>query len=149
MNPLTWQNPGQLFVAQDVIKVNIYSVAELRGYKNISHKFKIGPFILNYKISDWISYIMSANTIVTDSYHCMLFCIIFHKNFYVLLNQNKGIKRITDFFDSVCIPSNRIIKSISDLDSLQNIDIDYNIVDEKLSRIRNISIDFLKRNLND
>ena len=30
MNPLTWQNPGQLFVAQDVIKVNIYSVAELR-----------------------------------------------------------------------------------------------------------------------
>ncbi len=43
----------------------------------------------------------------------------------------------------------RIIKSISDLDSLQNIDIDYNIVDEKLSRIRNISIDFLKRNLNE
>lgn len=43
----------------------------------------------------------------------------------------------------------RIIKSISDLDSLQNIDIDYNIVDEKLSRIRNISINFLKRNLND
>ena len=30
MNPLTWQNPGQLFVAQDIIKVNIYSVAELR-----------------------------------------------------------------------------------------------------------------------
>ena len=33
MNPLTWQNPGQLFVAQDVIKVNIYSVAELRDIK--------------------------------------------------------------------------------------------------------------------
>ena len=33
MNPLTWQNPGQLFVAQDVIKVNIYSVAELRMNK--------------------------------------------------------------------------------------------------------------------
>lgn len=31
MNPLTWQNSGQLFVAQDVIKVNIYSVAELRN----------------------------------------------------------------------------------------------------------------------
>ena len=30
MNPLTWQNPGQLFVAQDIIKVKIYSVAELR-----------------------------------------------------------------------------------------------------------------------
>ena len=30
MNPLTWQKPGQLFVAQDIIKVKIYSVAELR-----------------------------------------------------------------------------------------------------------------------
>ena len=35
MNPLTWQNPGQLFVAQDFIKVKIYSVAELRIYNNI------------------------------------------------------------------------------------------------------------------
>ena len=34
MNPLTWQNSGQLFVAQNFIKVKIYSVAELR-YKLI------------------------------------------------------------------------------------------------------------------
>jgi AraC family transcriptional regulator, transcriptional activator of pobA len=27
---LTWQNPEQLFVAQGIIKVKIYSVAELR-----------------------------------------------------------------------------------------------------------------------
>ena len=33
MNPLTWQNPEQLFVAQDIIKVKIYSVAELRVMK--------------------------------------------------------------------------------------------------------------------
>jgi len=40
VNPLTWQNPGplgfaawlvqELFIAQDIIKVKIYSVAELR-----------------------------------------------------------------------------------------------------------------------
>ena len=33
MNPLTWQNSGQLFVAQNFIKVKIYSVAELRNIK--------------------------------------------------------------------------------------------------------------------
>ena len=33
MNPLTWQNSGQLFVAQNFIKVKIYSVAELRILK--------------------------------------------------------------------------------------------------------------------
>ena len=35
MKFLTWQNPEQLFVAQDIIKVKIYSVAELRGMKKI------------------------------------------------------------------------------------------------------------------
>ena len=30
MKFLTWQNPEQLFVAQGIIKVKIYSVAELR-----------------------------------------------------------------------------------------------------------------------
>ena len=39
MNPLTWQNPGQLFVAQDVIKVNIYSVAELRAIMERVHLY--------------------------------------------------------------------------------------------------------------
>ena len=38
MIPLTWQNPGQLFVAQDIIKTKIYSVAELRD--NIPHALK-------------------------------------------------------------------------------------------------------------
>ena len=37
MNPLTWQKPGQLFVAQDIIKVKIYSVAELRLKKEVIH----------------------------------------------------------------------------------------------------------------
>ncbi|WP_308271355.1 hypothetical protein [Prevotella sp.] len=35
MNPLIWQNPGQLFVAQDFIKVKIYSVEELRVRMNL------------------------------------------------------------------------------------------------------------------
>ena len=39
MNPLTWQNPGQLFVAQDVIKINIYSVAELRNIRKYGNLF--------------------------------------------------------------------------------------------------------------
>ncbi|WP_418938771.1 hypothetical protein [Leyella stercorea] len=37
MNPLTWQNPEQLFVAQDIIKVKIYSVAELRIKRLLSN----------------------------------------------------------------------------------------------------------------
>ena len=42
MNPLTWQKPGQLFVAQDIIKVKIYSVAELRIDKGLMNVTYIG-----------------------------------------------------------------------------------------------------------
>ena len=54
MNPLTWQNPGQLFVAQDVIKINIYSVAELRVIKLMTDKqktwywMKCIPWVMKY-----------------------------------------------------------------------------------------------------
>ena len=52
MNPLTWQNPGQLFVAQDVIKVNIYSVAELRLYiyLELNYKKKTNIYCFSYRL---------------------------------------------------------------------------------------------------
>ena len=52
MNPLTWQNPGQLFVAQDVIKVNIYSVAELRFYCLIYYILINPQYIRNHDVAN-------------------------------------------------------------------------------------------------
>ena len=42
MNPLTWQNSGQLFVAQNFIKVKIYSVAELRLFSKLRFHVNMG-----------------------------------------------------------------------------------------------------------
>ena len=47
MNPLTWQNPGQLFVAQDIIKVKIYSVAELRIKKKAASRIRLPCTVKN------------------------------------------------------------------------------------------------------
>ena len=64
MNPLTWQNPGQLFVAQDIIKVNIYSVAELRVCKEqvqlptffLHSSKKISALLIGYSVMDYTFY---------------------------------------------------------------------------------------------
>ena len=58
MNPPTWQNLEQLFVAQDIIKVKIYSVAELRYYRKESF-----IFVINTGMNEEISLNLSFNEI--------------------------------------------------------------------------------------
>lgn len=58
MNPPTWQNLEQLFVAQDIIKVKIYSVAELRHYRKESF-----IFVINTGLNEEISLNLSFNEI--------------------------------------------------------------------------------------
>ena len=57
MNPLTWQKPGQLFVAQDIIKVKIYSVAELRVKKNLAVTVVDDSFLYDRGTDDVIHFL--------------------------------------------------------------------------------------------
>ena len=71
MNPLTWQNPEQLFVAQVLKKIFYNSVAELRvdtyydaGYENEERKETIEFKIYLYKLSkEMYTYLKSLNRI--------------------------------------------------------------------------------------
>ena len=59
MKFLTWQNPEQLFVAQGIIKVKIYSVAELRMNINMTDKIekKEATFAVPYNGEDNNDYV--------------------------------------------------------------------------------------------
>lgn len=39
-------------------------------------------------IGEWVSYIKDCDYVVTDSFHCTLFCIIFNKNFVTIKRAN-------------------------------------------------------------
>ena len=54
-------------------------------------------------IEEWLSLIYHSDFVLTDSFHCMMFCIIFQKNF-VIFNRLKGEKmnnRITSFLKRI------------------------------------------------
>ncbi|GHV12260.1 hypothetical protein AGMMS49938_04460 [Fibrobacterales bacterium] len=42
-------------------------------------------------VSDWLANIDHAEWIITDSFHCAVFCILFHKQFVVIPNRSTGV----------------------------------------------------------
>ena len=48
-----------------------------------------------YAPGDWLSSIRNAEFVFTDSYHGVLFSIIYRKPFYVFLNEGRGTSRFT------------------------------------------------------
>lgn len=67
-----------------------------------ANKHHLKPFILDLQkqvsIEQWLKSFMDAKYIVTDSYHGMVFSIIFNKSYLVVGNSFRGMAR----FDSIC-----------------------------------------------
>ncbi|WP_216936993.1 MULTISPECIES: polysaccharide pyruvyl transferase family protein [unclassified Acinetobacter] len=51
-----------------------------------------------YSVQDWVSSFKMTNFVITDSFHGMVFSIIFNKQFVVLINKDRGADR----FFSLC-----------------------------------------------
>lgn len=104
-----------------------------RNYANYQEKYA-DPI-------DFISLISYADVIITNSFHCMAFSIIMNKSFFVIPRTHQKVNsRMIDFMQSLDI-SDRIINNVQ---SLQNVlDIDYKLVNSKLSIMRKKSIDYL------
>ncbi len=71
--------------------------------QNIAKQNMLIPFVRSIRdenpcsIEQWLRYMRDAKFIYTDSYHGLLFAIIFHKPFYLMYNSFRGNAR----FDSV------------------------------------------------
>ena len=130
--------------------------------KNINHKIIAVPHVLKYVVSDekycdesrfgaspdeWISFIRDAKFVFTDSYHAVIFSIIFKKRFIVM-------KRFRD--DDVASANTRIYEILSklgledriwiggNLKEIAERDIDYDAVYKKLRVHKDVSYEYIK-----
>ena len=89
----------------------------------------------------------NADFVITDSFHGVVFSILFHKQFYCIVNSMRGSTRFTSLLRLLNL-EDRIVSNIGnfDLNSL-NEDIDYGAVDSLLFRERERSLDFLRKAL--
>lgn len=95
-------------------------------------------------IRTWLNSIANAELVVTDSFHCMAFAIIFQKNFIALPGKPERISRLTNLLRKLGI-ENRFCNSIDEAieKEIHKETIDYKMVNQKLKKEKQKSLQFL------
>ena len=94
-------------------------------------------------IEAWLAEFRDADYVVTDSFHGMVFSIIFNKPFSVVMNPSGGNERYISLLSNLGL-MDRIVGDVAVTD-----DIDWTEVERRLDGLRKCSIDFLTHSLGD
>lgn len=97
-------------------------------------------------VDEWISEIKNADFVITDSYHGMVFSIIFEKKFIAIGNASRGMARF-DSLASMLNVSDRVIVNKGQIGDHLFSEIDYSIVNKRLIENRKFSEEFLTKSL--
>lgn len=97
-------------------------------------------------IEQWLSDINNANFVITDSYHGVVFSIIFKKQFAIILNNERGASRFNSLVKTFSL-EDRILNK-NNYNTIINNNIDYDNLYEKLSEEKEKSLAFLINNIN-
>ena len=100
-------------------------------------------------MSQWLQTIQNAEFVVTDSYHGMLFSIVFKKQFVVWVNEKRGATRFISTAQQLGL-QDRLVTDVKNVNEAPwyTEDIDYEAVHAKLAILQEESVAFLKSNLN-
>lgn len=100
-------------------------------------------------IEEWLSSIYHAECVITNSFHCVVFCLLFHKPFRVVLDSLENVGMNDRFYSllSRCNLTNRMqtFESMNLRDEALNIN--WSRTDELISEFSNIGKDFILTNL--
>lgn len=99
-------------------------------------------------VSKWLNILASSKFIVTDSFHCMVFAIIFKKQFIALPAHKGRTSRMKSLLSDLGLLE-RFFETYEEVDNkIASEKIDYSSVDKKLTKLKSHSIEFLSRSLN-
>lgn len=96
-------------------------------------------------LRDWLNSIRYARIVVSHSFHCMVFCILFHKRFVAIpLNgkqtRQKNLLKQLGLEDHICEDKTQLKET---LERILNKDIDYQKVESEIEKVRKQGKDFL------
>lgn len=107
--------------------------------------YDIGP-------SEWINLIKNAEIVCTDSFHGTVFSLINNKLFFTFRRYKSNTKVSTnsriDSLLSIVNLNERLLTGTETIDEVINLEIDYKLVNQKLSKFRNDSKKWLFKSLN-
>lgn len=97
-------------------------------------------------VENWLGDFVSSSYVITDSFHACVFSILFHRQFTVIANKERGYARFSSLLKLFGLES-RLISSPSEYKPQS--DIDYSFVDKILDIQREKAMSFLEEALGD
>lgn len=139
-------NNGLQFVSGELglPRVNM-GPGNAKKFKKKSKNFD-EPYMKNVVMEEWLYNIAHSDFVMTDSYHCVCFSIIFRKNF-ILIQDAWAVSRIKSLLTKLNL-TDRWFESSEDLKNNPEIltkDIDYDAVYEILRKEIDESWDWLRK----
>lgn len=111
--------------------------------KNIYYEQK-GLFQFYQPVDSWLYDIRESKLVITDSFHCVCFALLFEKPFVYYPNSNRGLTRLESLLALLDL-EHHIYRGIEDPQELikRVMSVDYVDVKNKLAKLRNDSASFL------
>lgn len=122
-----------------------YKIYAIGGIQNYSDKFiSCSPF-------EVLSYFKNAEEIITDTFHGSIFSIITQKKFTTLIRKSVGDsygneEKLSDLLTRLNL-TERMTTDISEIEKINNKEIDYNNVNILLNKYRKLAKEYLNNNI--
>lgn len=111
---------------------------------------EFGEVLIGKTPEEFVNLIRNASCIFTDSFHGMAFSIINKKDFFIFYRKRDGAasraSRIDNALENWGL-KNRLILNGDEIELVNNNQIDYNDVDARIAKKREMSLDFIRRSM--
>jgi len=97
-------------------------------------------------IEDWLDNIKNSRFVMTDSFHGMVFSIIFNTPFAVFINRSRGADRFDSLLSQLGL-EDRICANVEDVEHVMSTPIIWDKVNQKLSSLKEFSKTFLENSI--
>ena len=118
------------------------SITSLNKHEVTFFGRKLNKFI---SIKEWLMKLRDSEMVITDSFHCVCFSLIFQKNFICIGNKTRGLSRLNSLLKLI-EQEDRIFMNLEQVkhSKVWDFGIDYSEVNHRLNKQHKISHDFLK-----
>ncbi|MBS7836979.1 polysaccharide pyruvyl transferase family protein [Wohlfahrtiimonas chitiniclastica] len=120
---------------QQSLNINENETLHLKGFSQLNRAA--------YSVPEWLFAIANADFVITDSFHGMVFSIIFEKQFIVIGNKNRGLERFTSLLSYLALENNLIVSERESRKSI--VKIDQKNIKFKIQSLHIDSVDFLEK----
>jgi hypothetical protein len=131
--------------ASSLLSLPVFSNQPVEVY-GVSNSNEIGDYVYP-PVEGWLNAFLKADFVIADSFHGIVFSIIFNKNFIAIGNKERGLSRFKSLLKLFSL-EDRLVEEEGELpENLLFDKIDYEKINRVLDGLRIESIHFLKNNL--